>query len=261
MTQIDYLQILADIHAQIVAIPRESAPHRLLSTPTASTPFRPRNPRGDRWCGKSRLRADCIPRCTPSRRRFRASASTVRPSTSRMDWNGAHLFVRTALHAGADHVCIVLQRERGNAWHRVEIDGVGVLEEENAVQIISLQPFLDDSVLPAQAKNHGKYAVEAEVNVAVAVRLLDDVALGVDGDLALEIANRGDAVLHHDVDLVLAHSEVVVLLQVVHGADCEKEKKERKHLVVVLGRHDGEGENAVGAVRAVLEWKGERGST
>ena len=127
-------------------------------------------------------------------------------------------------------MCIVLQRERGNAWHRVEIDGVGVLEEENAVQIISLQPFLDDSVLPAQAKNHGKYAVEAEVNVAVAVRLLDDVALGVDGDFALEIANRGDTVLHHDVDLVLAHSEVVVLLQVVHGADCEKEKKKERYI-------------------------------
>ena len=56
----------------------------------------------------------------------------------------------------------------------------------------------------------------------VAMGLLDDVYLGVDGDLSLQIANRGNAVLHHDVDLVLAHSEVVVLLQIVHGAERER---------------------------------------
>ena len=141
---------------------------------------------------------------------------------ARTDRMGAHLFVRTALHAGADHVGIVLQRERGDARHRVEVDGVGVLEEENAMQVVSLQPFLNDSVLSIISKSTSQYAVEAEVDVAVAMGLLDDVSLGVDGDLSLQIANRGNAVLHHDVDLVLAHSEVVVLLQIVHGAERER---------------------------------------
>ena len=65
------------------------------------------------------------------------------------------------------------------------------------------------------------------MDVAVAMGLLDDVSLGVDGDLSLQIANRGNAVLHHDVDLVLAHSEVVVLLQIVHGAEWERKKGEK----------------------------------
>ena len=56
------------------------------------------------------------------------------------------------------------------------------------------------------------------MHVAVPVGLLDDVALRVHRDLAGQIANGGDAVLHHDVHLVLAHSEVVVLLEIVHRA-------------------------------------------
>ena len=94
------------------------------------------------------------------------------------------------------------------------------------MQVVSLHPFLNDSVLSFISKSTTQYAVEAEVDVAVAMGLLDDVSLGVDGDLSLQIANRGNAVLHHDVDLVLAHSEVVVLLQIVHGA--ERERKQAK---------------------------------
>lgn len=60
------------------------------------------------------------------------------------------------------------------------------------------------------------------MDVAVAVRLLDDVALRVDGDFAFEIADGGDAVLHHHVDLVFAHAEVVVILQVLHRAKREE---------------------------------------
>ena len=65
------------------------------------------------------------------------------------------LLVGAALDARADHVGVLLERERGDAGHRVEVHRVGVLEEEDAVQVVALQPLLDDSVLRSTEPRRG----------------------------------------------------------------------------------------------------------
>ena len=57
------------------------------------------------------------------------------------------------------------------------------------------------------------------MNVTMPVWLLDDVALGVTGELALQIPNRGDTFLTRDIDLIFGHAKEIVVLEIT---DCSE---------------------------------------
>ena len=143
----NHLQILAEIHAQIVAVPRESSPHR----PPARLRREPRRvgevPAGIDGVGEHVLELvvlDVADHRVAVRVAQQAQSAGLR-------WRrlpARYLLVGTALDACADHVRVLLERERGDAGHGVEVDGVGVLEEEHAVEVVALQPRGDHAVLP-----------------------------------------------------------------------------------------------------------------
>ena len=57
------------------------------------------------------------------------------------------------------------------------------------------------------------HSTQAEVNIAMSMRLLNDMSIFINSNLALHVLHRGNALLHGDRDLALRHSKVVIRLQ------------------------------------------------
>ena len=51
---------------------------------------------------------------------------------------------------------------------------VRVLEEDDAIEVILLNPLIDDFVLPMSDTNRS-YSIQTQVNVTMSMRLSDDV--------------------------------------------------------------------------------------
>ena len=62
------------------------------------------------------------------------------------------------------------------------------------------------------------HSIQAEVNITMAMRLLDDMSIFINSNLALHVLHRGNALLHGDRDLALRHSKVVIRLQKGDGS-------------------------------------------
>lgn len=60
------------------------------------------------------------------------------------------------------------------------------------------------------------------MNVAVAVRLLDQVTVGSDSQLATLIGDRRNHILLHHEHLLRRHTEVLVFAQVANCSACER---------------------------------------
>ena len=56
------------------------------------------------------------------------------------------------------------------------------------------------------------HSTQAEVNITMSMRLLNDVSIFINSNLALHVLHRGNALLHGDRDLALRHSKVVIRL-------------------------------------------------
>ena len=57
----------------------------------------------------------------------------------------------------------------------METHCVRVLEEDDAIEVILLNPLIDDFVLSI-SDTRGAYSIQTQVNVAMSMRLSDDVA-------------------------------------------------------------------------------------
>ena len=57
----------------------------------------------------------------------------------------------------------------------METHCVRVLEEDDAIEVILLNPFVDDFVLPMNDTKQS-YSIQTQVNVAMSMRLSDDMA-------------------------------------------------------------------------------------
>ena len=137
----------------------------------------------------------------------------------------AHLLAGTThdRHA-AERVAELLHHaeQQREAVHR---QPVRVLEEDHVADALG-RPGVRNAVLAHE-----------QVDVAVAVRLEEDVAVFADGDLALRVANRRNAVLFHDRHVLSLQIEVFVRLQELHGARSEGRRK-RELVVRAVRRHD-----------------------
>lgn len=72
-----------------------------------------------------------------------------------------NLFVWTAFYAGAHHVCMSSHAQCRHTRHGDEIHGVRVLEEEDVIQVVLLQPLINYMVLTVNVKKMHLYAVQA----------------------------------------------------------------------------------------------------
>lgn len=130
--------------------------------------------------------------------------------------DSAHFLARTAhdRHA-AERVAELLHHaeQRREAVHR---KAVGVLEKHHVADVLG-RPGLRNAVLAHQ-----------EMNIAVAVRFEEDVAVFAHGDLALRVADRRNAVLLHDRHVFRLQVEVLVRLEQLDGARNQQREEEEK---------------------------------
>lgn len=146
--------------------------------------------------------------------------------------DAAHFLARAAhdRHA-AERVAELLHHaeQRREAVHRKP---VGVLEKHHVAHAFA-RPGLRNAVLAHE-----------QVDIAVAVRFEEDVAVFAHGDLALRVANRGNAVLLHDRHVFRLQVEVLVRFEQLDGAR-DQEREGRRLVVGAVGRHDREGNLAI----------------
>ena len=109
------------------------------------------------------------------------------------------------------------------AGHRVERERVGVLEEEKPVHRELLDPFLHDPALSLTISQRS-YAVEAEVDIAVAVGLAEKMAVRENGEMGFGVHDGGNDVLFQEEHLAFLHAEVVVLFQELESAGSQREE-------------------------------------
>ena len=64
-----------------------------------------------------------------------------------------------------------------------------------------------------------EYAIQAEMNITMSMRLSYYMTFIVTSNLSLNIANSRNAILHHNIHLILRHTKVVVILQVFHRSE------------------------------------------
>ena len=70
------------------------------------------------------------------------------------------------------------------------------------------------------------------MNVAMSMRLSDDVTRRVARDLSLKIADCRDAILHRDIHLIGRHPKVVVVLEIVYRSTVKQ--YEQKHISLLF---------------------------
>ena len=80
--------------------------------------------------------------------------------------------------------------------------------------------------------------METKVHIPMTVRFLNQVTVGGGGQLAVQVGDGRNDVLHGDKDLLLLHAEEVILAEILNSTGDEK-KIGKIHGMIISRGHNG----------------------
>lgn len=98
------------------------------------------------------------------------------------------------------------------------------------------------------------YAIQTEMNIAMSMRFLDYMTSTIAGNLALNIANSRNTVLHHHIHLIFWHAKIVMILQIFHSTIYHSSTF-HLHIVIILRCHNCKGQTTIRVRRTMLNSK------
>lgn len=161
--------------------------------------------------------------------------------------------MRASFYACAHHMCIVTCWYGNNGRHGVKTHCVRVLEEDDAIEVILLNPLIDDFVLP-MSDTKRSYSIQTQVNVTMSMRLSDDVTWRVTCNLSLNVTDCRNAILHRNIppDRAACQSSYCSW---DNSPFCNETRRIEVHLVVILRGHDSKRKVTIRILRTMLNRK------